>query len=191
MSKQALREKIISDATSKAEQILSEQREKADAILSAAQSESDKNSELAMKELEVQKSDIIARAKTVAELDARKLMLAAKRELINRVFDRALEKLMQLDDKSMKSLLLSMLSGAEDGDVVLLNARGKSLLTEKDIAAYAKSRGIKLSLCENAGNFRGGLQLIGNGVSKNFTFEVELSLLRERSESDIAKQIFG
>ncbi|HAT83330.1 MAG TPA: V-type ATP synthase subunit E, partial [Clostridiales bacterium] len=41
------------------------------------------------------------------------------------------------------------------------------------------------------GDFDGGLILSENGVDKNFTFEVEVALLKEQTEAKTAKEIFG
>lgn len=191
MSKEAIINKIKTDAQQKADAIIAEQQEKANAILSAAQSECEQKLLDARKEIEEQEYEALSRANTVAQLDAKRLLLDARLEILDRVFDRALEKLTELDDAAMRKLLMSMLSAAEDGDEVLLNPRGKALISQKDIKAYAEKRKISLSLADGEGDFAGGLVLRQDGIDKNLTFEVELALLRSREETKIAKQIFG
>ena len=54
----------------------------------------------------------------------------------------------------------------------------------------AGDKGITLTLAKISGDFD-GMILSGNGVDKNLTFEVEIALLRDELETQIAKEIFG
>lgn len=191
MSKEAIIKKILDDASEKAEALLSDSREKAEAITRAATEECEQFLSATREELARQSRESLERAETVAELDSRRLLLDARIEMIDRVFKRALEKLTELDDDAMREILTDMLGAAEDGDEVLLNERGKEIVKAKDVAEYAKGRGIKLKLSGETGNFAGGMILRHGGVDKNLTFEVELELLRDSKEAEIAKQIFG
>ncbi len=190
MSKEAIIEKIISDGQKKADAILKEAQERADEILADAAAECKTYYDNSVYETGVLVDDILSRGKTVAELDAKKLQLGAKAQVLNEVFVGALEKLRTLDKKAYKGLLLGMLKNAEDGDEVIISAREKDILTEKDVKEYATKRGIKLTLCKELGDFDGGLMLRGNGIDKNFTFEVEIALLRDEIEMNIAKELF-
>lgn len=84
-----------------------------------------------------------------------------------------------------------MLENAKDGDVVTISKREKDIVTKESLAEFAKKKGIKLTLAEQFGDFDGGIVLGGNGVDKNFTFEVEVALLKEQTEAKTAKEIFG
>ena len=55
----------------------------------------------------------------------------------------------------------------------------------------AKEKGISLTLSDKLGDFDGGVILSENGVDKNFTFEIEVALLKEQTEANVAKEIFG
>ncbi len=50
---------------------------------------------------------------------------------------------------------------------------------------------ISLTLSDKLGDFDGGVILSENGVDKNFTFEIEVALLKEQTEANVAKEIFG
>ena len=191
MSKEAIIEKIISDGQKKADAIIGEAREKAEEILAAAAAECKTYYDNSVYDTGKLVDDILSRGKTVAELDAKKLQLGAKAKVLDEVFVSALEKLRNLDKKAYKGLLLNMLSKAEDGDTVILSAREKDILTEKDVKEYAQKKGIKLSLSKELGDFDGGLMLRGKGIDKNFTFEVEISLLRDEIEMNVAKEMFA
>ena len=191
MSKEAIVEKIISDGQKKSDAILQEAREKADEILAEAAGECKTYYDQSVYDTGKLVDDILSRGKTVAELDAKKLQLGAKANILNAVFDSALEKLRSLDKKAYKGLLLSMLKNAEDGDEVIISAREKDILTAQDVKEYAEKRGIKLSLAKEFGDFDGGLMLRGKGIDKNFTFEVEVAMLRDEIEMNIAKELFA
>lgn len=191
MSKEAIIEKILSDAEKRAEASLNEAKDKADSILADAAAQCKAHCEQSNYEMGRIAEDVARRGKTVAELDAKKLVLAAKSELINRVYELALEKAKTLDKKTYKKLLLGMLEYAEDGDVVTISEREKGILTKEDVAAFASAKKIKLSLNDKLGDFDGGMIISGKGIDKNLTLEVEFKLLRDETEAEIAKELVG
>lgn len=191
MSKEAIVEKIISDAHLKADSIVAEANAKADEIISAAAEECKEYMYSFKSETDKMIFDVDARTKTVAELDARKLTLAAKTKVIDVVYERTLENLRNLDKEAYSALVFGMLENANDGDVVTISKREKDIVTKESLAEFAKKKGIKLTLAEQFGDFDGGIVLGGNGVDKNFTFEVEVALLKEQTEAKTAKEIFG
>lgn len=191
MSKEAIVEKIISDAHLKADSIVAEANAKADEIISAAAEECKEYMYSFKSETDKMIFDVDARTKTVAELDARKLTLAAKTKVLDVVYERTLENLRNLDKEAYSALVFGMLENAKDGDVVTISKREKDIVTKESLAEFAKKKGIKLTLAEQFGDFDGGIVLGGNGVDKNFTFEVEVALLKEQTEAKTAKEIFS
>lgn len=191
MSKEAIVEKIISDAHLKADSIVAEANAKADEIISAAAEECKGYMYSFKSETDKMIFDVDARSKTVAELDARKLTLAAKTKVLDVVYERTLENLRSLDEEAYSALVFGMLENAKDGDVVTISEREKDIVTKESLAEFAKKKGIKLTLAEQFGDFDGGIVLSENGVDKNFTLEVEVALLKEQTEAKTAKEIFG
>ncbi|MDE6302251.1 MAG: hypothetical protein K2M36_01500 [Clostridia bacterium] len=189
MSKESIVQKILSDAEIRANSFIEEQTAKADEILTEVDKQCEKYRSSFRKETDRMVFDHEARSKSVAELEVRKLMLAAKAKLLDGVFERAAELLKALDGDTQKKLLLGMLGAAEDGDVITLGKAQKDLLSKQDIEEYAKEKGIHLSLSENFGDFD-GMVISGKGVDKNLTFDVEIALLREEVETQIAKELF-
>lgn len=191
MSKEAIVEKIISDAHLKADSIVAEANAKADEIIAKAAEECKEYLYSTKSETDRMVLDVDARSKTVAELDAKKLTLAAKTKVLDVVYERVLENLRNLDEKTYSDLIFAMLDNAKDGDVVTISRREKDIVTEASLAEFAKKKGIKLTLSDKFGDFDGGLILSEDGVDKNFTFEVEVALLKEQTEAKTAKEIFG
>ncbi len=191
MSKQAIIDKIMSDAREKADAYTAEQSQIAAQITAESEEKCDKYRLESGRDTQKLAEDVLSRSRTVAELDAKKQLLAAKITVLDKVFERALDKLKALDKPQMKAVLTAMLDSAEDGDTVTLSAAAKDVLTAKDVADHAAKRGISLTLSKQYGAFAGGMIISGGGVDKNLTFEVEVAMLRESLEADIAKEIFG
>lgn len=191
MSKEAIVEKIISDAHLKAESIIGEANAKAGEVISVAAEECKAYLYNFKAETDKMVFDVEARSKTVAELDAKKLALAAKTKVLDVVYERTLDNLRNLDKDTYSELIFAMLQNAKDGDVVTISKREKDIVTTESLAQFAKEKGISLTLSDKLGDFDGGVILSENGVDNNFTFEIEVALLKEQTEANVAKEIFG
>lgn len=191
MSKEAIIDKILSDANLKGDAIIGEANGKADEIISLAAKQCKDYLYQSKTEIDRLTLEIDERSRSVAELDARKLMLAAKTQVLDSVYAKTLEKLRNLDKEQYGALIFAMLENAKDGDVVIISKREKDIVTKQSLADFAKKKGIKLTLADKFGDFDGGVIISKNGVDNNFTLDVEVSILREQTETKIAKEIFG
>lgn len=190
MSKQAIIEKIISDAEIIANGIIEEANLKVDEIMSSAAADCYRYVYDAKHEQDVLKKDIAQRSETVAQLDSRKLVLVAKAKVIDAVFEKALEKARNLPKEKYKKLIFGMLESAQDGDVITISQREKGIITEADVKALATKKKIKLTLNDKLGDFDGGIILSNNGIDKNMTLEVEIASIRDEYEAKVAKELF-
>lgn len=191
MSKEAIIDKILSDANLKGDAIIGEANEKANEIISLAANQCKDYLYKSKTEIDRLTLEIDERSRSVAELDARKLLLAAKAQVLDSVYAKTLEKLRNLDKEQYSALIFSMLENAKDGAVVTVSEREKNIVTKESLADFAKKKGISLTLADKFGDFDGGVIISENGVDNNFTLEVEVALLREQTETKIAKEIFG
>lgn len=190
MSKQAIIDKIINDAKVKSDSFKEEQTAVADGIIAAAAEECKEYFYRSSAQTDAMAEELEERAQTVAELDAKKILLAARQQVLDDIFSATLKKLKTLDVKTRKKLLLAMLEYAEDGDTVTVAASDATALTQADVKKFADSKGIALSYSVSEA-VNGGMVLSGGGVDKNFAFDVEVEQLREEYETSIAKEIFG
>lgn len=191
MSKEAIIDKILSDANLKADAVIGDANAKADEIISLAAEQCKSYLYQSKAETDKMALDVDSRSRSVAELDARKLQLAAKTKVLDSVYASVLDKLRNLDKERYSALIFAMLDNAKDGDVVTVSEREKDIVTKQSLDEFANKKGITLTLCEKTGDFDGGVVISENGVDKNFTFEVETALLREQTETKVAKEIFG
>jgi V/A-type H+-transporting ATPase subunit E len=187
--KEAILLRISEDANKSAQANLHEAQSEADAILAEAQRICDEHEANGRAEQESSKQKIRSRAITVAALDAKKLVLAAKNAQLDAAFSRARNLLLELPYKTYKKLIQSMLQNASEGDVLTLSEKERKLFAPEELSELAKKRKIKIS--DKNGAFLGGVILSGGGVDKNMTLECEIALLRGELEDKVAKMLFS
>lgn len=191
MSKEAIIERILSDADAQARAAIEEAENKAAEILAVAEKQCDSYRRKVAADIARAVEDVAARVEVVAGLDAGKLMLAAKADILDRVYAMALEKARALDKKTYRKVVEGMLQCAENGDKVIVSERERGIVTKDMVAEVAKSKNIKLTLSSEKGTFDGGIILTSDGVDKNLTLETEFALLRTETEAETAKKLFG
>lgn len=187
--KDAIIQKIISDAQDRAEKVVSDATEKAKAVWAAAQSESEKALNECEKECDLFERELIERKKTLARLDGRKIVLSAKQSAVNSAFARA-EKLLceTKSDEQLKYIAARLEKYARKGDRVIL-AKGSPLARESvEDLAVVKERGLKVS---KNGDFKGGFILCGEVSDFDFTFETAVKSFAEANSGEIAREILN
>ena len=135
-----------------------------------------------------------ARLASVAQLDARKLELAAKQEMLAKAYDRAMERLTSLPDEEYVGLLAGLAAEASS------TGREEVILSQKDRARYGKQVVTQanerlgdghLTLSVQTRPIRGGLILSDGDVEVNCTFETLVRLLRGEMDRTVVEVLFG
>lgn len=188
--KDAIINKIISDAELKAEETVNSAEKYAEEVLKSAEEWAKNYTAVREDALKKDVDEIIARRKIVAELDVKKIVLNAKRETLDKIYAKA-EELVAKSDKSayLKLVIKAMEENAEDGDEVILSSDG--VLTEKDITDSAVAKERKLTVKKTVGKFKGGVYLVGKTCDKDLTFHGMMQAVKERTLSETAKKVFG
>lgn len=162
---EGLKKEILADAQTKADRIKADAKERAD-----------KESEL-----------LAERRESVAGLESRKMVLEAKQEIIRESFEKALDKLVDLDEADYIKFIENQLNAfGKEGGEVLLNAEDKKKYGDK--LAKLLSGGLKLS--EEAANIRGGFILRQGDISINCSLEKLLEDKKEEMVGEIAAKLF-
>ena len=104
--------RIAADAQAEADALLAQAQAQAEAITAEWEERARKESADILARGEVNASERAARLESVAQLEGRKLLLAAKQEMIGKAFDRALEKLLTLPREEYVELLASLCAKA-------------------------------------------------------------------------------
>lgn len=202
---QAECDSITERAKSEAEEILKGYRELADA-------EAIKVTERGRKAAEEREERLIG----AARLDARKLHLKTKQELIDAAFEAALEKLTLLPEDEYISVLAKLAAESSisgDEEIVLSPddraAYGKQIVAEanrilksrkeKDEASSIKKLGRQLlsqlsgglTLSDETRSISGGVILLKDKMEINATFDTLIRLSREKLSVEVAQILFN
>ena len=133
----------------------------------------------------------LSRAAARARMDTGKLLLAAKQAEISEAFAAAERAVLALDKRQYSRFIFSLLDRwAEEGDTVVLARGDGAKIAPQDIAAYAASRGVRLS-CRADGDFSGGVMLENTKYDKDLTLPMLLREYREAHEGEIAAILSG
>lgn len=185
MTENNLINRILSDAESSAAAIVEKARQSADESVRQAQEKALQTQQKLFVELEQERRRTLERRATVAEIDAKKEVLAARVRCIDMAFSRAEEKLCDIDTATYLAFIEAMLDKyADDGDVVVVARNAK--VDREDIKRLAVFGEKHLTLGED-GDFSGGLVLSGKKYDKSLTFK---SLLQE-TRSVLQSEVFA
>lgn len=189
--------RILDDANSKAVAIKTAAKEKSTAVENEAKQKAARKQEQilekACKEAEEQKRRIIG----VAQLEARKELLAAKQELISEVFQKSLNQLVDMDERlylaTIRDLILKLVETGTE--TVLGSAIDRDRIPAgfwKEINETLVKQGKKgeLKLSADTREIRGGFILQAEGVEINCSFESLLEMKRDQLEPEVAALLF-
>lgn len=173
----AVADAVVAEAESQKKDILADARMKADEILADAKARAEKDSKI-----------LVERRESVAGLESRKMQLQAKQEVISESFDKALEKMLAMDESAYIDFLGSQLKAFEkqDGEI-MLNAADKKKYGAK-LAKLVEKSNIKLS--DDEAKIKGGFILKQGDITINCSIEKLLEDKKEEIMGEIAHKLF-
>jgi len=190
-------QRVLDDAQARAESIKAEASEKANAIESEAREKANRRKEQILEQAHKSAAEQKSRIIGVAQLEARKKLLAAKQEMIGEAFQKALGELSGLDDREYLSVIRALLLEMSDTgtETVIFNERDKERITEdfwKDVNNSLADQGKKgeLELSEETRPIKGGFILQRGGLEMNCSFESLLETKRDELEYEVAELLF-
>lgn len=189
-SKEAIIGTIMSEAEEKAAKITQKGNEDADKLISDAKAFAEELNNKLKSEYASDEAETLRRRKTVAALDAKKLVLKAKQEVLSEVFLRAYDKLCALQKSDYLALVDKLLVlSAEDGDEVVLSHDG--VITDGDIKTLGVYKERNLTVSPEKGDFKGGVKLIGKICDKDLSFRQVLDEKKDSLSAKIAEELFS
>lgn len=192
MSLADIKAKIEADAKAEAEEIIGKFREQADEILAAARRESEKIQKRLEEKIRSEETEVRRRKKIVADLEARKLGLGARRELIEMTFNKVLDILSQTQDARYLAFMEGLMAeGAVNGDEEVLLAKGEKRVSKKWIEEFNEKYKKRLSLSNDMVPGSGGFVLRRSDINVNCTLEVLLRWAREDMEAEVVSRLFS
>ena len=134
------------------------------------------------------------RLASVAQLEARKLELAAKQEMLQKAFDKALERLLTLPEEQYIVLLseLAVKAARTGREQVILSQKDRTRYGKQAVTAANEKLGDKghLTLSQESRPIKGGLILSDGDVEVNGAFETLVRLQRRALDREVAKVLF-
>lgn len=189
MGKQEIIERILSDAEAEAAEILRTAHERAGGIVSAAE-------ERAAKERAETEAEANGRAKRISEgkaaqarLDSAKILLTEKRRVIEQIYERALNKLLTMNEKDTLAFLEKLISEhAEEGDEIVF---AKNFAYVKGASALSVVKERKLTVSGDRADISGGCILRGKLCDKDLSYTALLNADKEEYQAEMAAKLFN
>lgn len=129
----------------------------------------------------------------IAQMEAKKAVLALKQEMVSASFDKARDIIVGLPKEQYAAFLAKLAAqAAVTGDEeVLLNGRDRDTVGPAAVKAANETLGAgRLTLAADAGNFAGGLILRRGNIEVNCTVELLVELCRADMSAQLAGVLF-
>lgn len=193
-----LSSKIIEDANIKAEAILKEAKDSEASMIESKVKVAKELEAQMVEKAKIEASTVKQRIISNAQLTVRNEKLVAMQEMIDKVFVKALENLLLINEEEylelIKRYLLSMpIVGNEE---IILPGKYISVVNDKylsEINAALKASGKigEIKLSSDIRSIKSGFIVLKNGIEINNTFESLVNSLRDELESEIVKELFN
>jgi len=190
--------KIREDGEAEARQIVEAAQAERARILEAARDRGEAASTRLLAAGEAAAGEIRRKELSTAGVEARRMALTAKQEVLAGVFEAALGRLERMPDTEYRQLLADLaFDAAQTGDErVQVSDRdavrlGGDWLDTVNSRLTAKGLPGKLQFSEGRASIRGGLILQGANVEVNCSFERTLASLRDQLEPEVAVLLFA
>ena len=128
---------------------------------------------------------------SMAQMESRKILLAARQEMVEKAYALALDKLSKLPEKEYADVLAALLEQASS------TGKEEAVFSAKDqkVGKIAVGRvnakpGMGLTIAKDTADIRGGFLLRDRNVEVNCAFETLVRLSRGETSGAVAKALF-
>lgn len=189
--------RIIEDAEREIAAMQQETEEEVNTLLAQAQTEAEQESMELLVRGRRAAEERRERLSSSADMECRKLELAAKQELLQQSFDAALEELCALPQERYATLLsaLAVEASSSGRERMILSARdadrlGEDIVKAANAALQKAGRRGELTLSQETRPIPGGFILAEGDVELNCAFDTLIQLQREKLEKEVAAILF-
>lgn len=189
--------RIIEDAEREIAAMQQETEEEVNTLLAQAQTEAEQESMELLVRGRRAAEERRERLSSSADMECRKLELAAKQELLQQSFDAALEELCALQQERYITLLstLAVEASSSGRERMILSARdtdrlGEEIVKAANAALQKAGRRGELTLSQETRPIPGGFILAEGDVELNCAFDTLIRLQREKLEKEVAAILF-
>jgi len=188
----AIKEKIVNDATEYANKLISEANQEAEVLLAQAKKEEAVILEQMAEREYKGKTAVRHRMEAASELEGRKMRLAVKQSAAQTVAEATVERLANMEQSEYVAFLAKKI--AETGIIegqILLNERDKEAVGSKVVvAANELLKDGKLTLAKEVINAKGGFILRRGSVEINSSLETMVQAVRSKVDAEVMVALF-
>nr|WP_326184543.1 V-type ATP synthase subunit E [uncultured Oscillibacter sp.] len=183
---------IESDAQSEIDRVLSEAKEEAAKITARYEEQAAAEAAELTARNEKAAAEREERLVSVAQMEARKVILGVKQEMVEQVYVQALQKLCAMPDKEYVDVLAGLLAQASSSgrEEVVLSPADRKRVGKAAVDKANAASGKKLVLSEETRPIEGGFILKDKNVEVNCTFETLVRLQKAETAGAVVKKLF-
>ena len=186
-------QRIASDAQAEVDRILGDARDEAGRIAANYRAQADAEAaELAAKN-EKAAAEREERLVSAAQMEARKVQLGAKEEMLEKAYMQALDKLCALPEEQYVAILADLLVKASSNgkEEAVFSPEDRERVGEAAVAKANELSGKQLRLSDETQPIRGGFILKDKNVEVNCTFETLVRLQKAETAGAVAQKLFA
>ena len=185
------------------ERITADAERQARERLDAAQAEADRTVQTFRTQAEAEAKELAGRSAraaaereerlvSTAQMEARKTILAAKQEMVERAYALALEKLCHMPEESRMEALAGLLREASSTgrEEVIFSPEDRKTVGKRAVEKANALAGTHMTLSAQTAPIRGGFILKDRNVEVNCTFETLVRLEKSRTSGAVVRQLF-
>jgi len=192
MSIEAITDKIISDAEEYAGARIAEAKAEAERIIADAKDEAETIIERAKSQNAKDTAAIIHKTSSAAELEARKMRLAAKHKGFTAAMEEAMDQIAGLEKKAYIAFLVGIIAetGVREGELILNSKDRKAVGAKLIEAANAATKGSNLKLSSETIDSKGGFVIKTGDIQIDSTLEIMVTAIRDSVASEVVEILF-
>lgn len=188
---QGILEKIQEESAQQAAEIISTAEHEAALIVKRAQIAAENNLKYAEQEAEETAADVLRRAKSAVDSEARQALLSQKQHLIDQAIKTAHKAILQMPDGEYFAMIQKMIdrfATGQDGEIVFSEKDRKRLPIKLKMGISLKKN---LSLSERTQKMSGGFLLIYGDIEENCSFRALFDTAQDEIKDKVNTLLFN
>ena len=185
-------QQIQTDAQTQIDQILGDAKAQAEKISAAAKAQADAEAADLRAKNEKTAREREARLISAAQMEAHKTALAAKQEMLEQAYQRALEKLCAMPQEQYVAVLADLLAEASTGgkEEAIFSPEDRERVGKAAVEAANQRSGKQMVLSAQTRPIRGGFILRDHNIEVNCTFDTLVRLQKAQTAGAVARMLF-
>lgn len=186
-------QRIQADAQAEIDRVLNEAKAQAAEITAKYKAQADAEAAQIAAKNEKAAAEREERLAGTAQMEARKLALAAKQEMVEKAYDLALKKLCAMPAEKYTAVLADLLAEASSTgkEEVIFSAKDREKVGKAAVEQANKAGGRQLKLSGETRDIQGGFILRAENVEVNCAFDTLVRLQKAETAGAVAQKLFS